>query len=203
MKIKIIALLLAVLMLTGCGQTPDTESTATTNVTTETEVSSEPEASAETQETASEEPYIVTFDAPTLEGENITSDIFAESKLTMLNVWATYCNPCLNEMPDLAEIAVAYDPADFQMLGIISDVSVFSDADAVSVATDLVAQTGAAAYPHLLLNQSLYDTLVGGIDSVPTTFFVNQEGELLGYVIGAQAKETWEGIIDELLAQME
>lgn len=191
MKLKIFALLLTGLLLTGCGQDLATES----NVTTD--------AASETQETTNEEPYIVTFDAPTLDGETITSDCFAESKLTMLNVWATYCNPCLNEMPDLGEIATAYDSADFQMIGIVSDVSVFSEEAAIAEATDLVAQTGAATYPHLLLNESLYQNLVGGIDSVPTTFFVNQKGELLGYMIGAQAKETWEGIIDELLAEME
>lgn len=203
MKIKIFALLLAGLMLTGCGQDRTVESNVTTETATETNVSTETDASAETQETAGEEPYIVTFNAPTLDGETITSDCFAESKLTMLNVWATYCNPCLSEMPDLAEIATAYDSADFQMLGIISDVSIYSEADALQEATDLVAQTGATTYPHLLLNESLYSNLVGAIDSVPTTFFVNQDSELLGYVVGAQSKETWEGIINDLLAKME
>lgn len=203
MKLKIFALLLAGLMLTGCSQNHTVESNVTMDTTTETVTSTTTDASAETQETASEEPYIVTFDAPTLDGETITSDCFAESKLTMLNVWATYCNPCLSEMPDLAEIATAYDSADFQLIGIVSDVSIYSEEDAITEATDLVTQTGATTYPHLLLSESLYQNLVGAIDSVPTTFFVNQEGELLGYVIGAQSKETWEGVINDLLAQME
>lgn len=203
MKIKIFALLLAGLLLTGCGQNHTVESNVTTDTITETEASTSTDASTETQETASEEPYIVTFDAPTLDGKTITSDCFADSKLTMLNVWATYCNPCLSEMPDLAEIATAYDSADFQMIGIISDVSIYSEEDAITEATDLVTQTGATTYPHLLLNESLYQNLVGGIDSVPTTFFVNQKGELLGYMVGAQTKETWEGIINDLLAEME
>ena len=188
MKIKIFVLLLAGLLLTGCGREQTTES----NFSTET-----------SKETASEEPYIVTFEATTLDGETITSDIFADSKLTMLNVWATYCNPCLNEMPDLAEVAVAYEVADFQLLGILSDVSVFSEAAALSEAKDLVTETGATTYPHLLLNESLYNNLVGAIDSVPTTFFVNQDGELLGYIVGAHDKETWESVINELLAEME
>ena len=141
MKLKIFALLLAVLMLTGCGQSHATESNVTMDTTSETVASIATDASAETQETASEEPYIVTFDAPTLEGETITSDCFAASKLTMINVWATYCNPCLSEMPDLGKIAVSYDSADFQMIGIVSDVSVYSEETAVTEASDLVVQT--------------------------------------------------------------
>jgi thiol-disulfide isomerase/thioredoxin len=139
----------------------------------------------------------------TIDGETITSDCFADSKLTMLNVWATYCNPCLREMPDLGELAVSYDSSDFQMLGAISDISVFSEADAIAAAVELIEKTGATTYPHLLLNESLYQNLIGGVDSVPTTFFINNQGELLGYVVGSQSKETWKGLIDELLAEMD
>lgn len=191
MKAKLIVLLLATLLFTGCSQLPSAET------------NSSEESSTNTEETTNEEPYIVTFEASTIEEETITSDIFADSKLTMLNVWATYCNPCLNEMPDLAEIALEYDSAEFQMLGIICDVSVFSDENALAEAMDLIEDTGATTYPHLLLNDSLYSSLVGAIDSVPTTFFINQKGEMLGYVVGSRNKESWENIINELLAEME
>ena len=45
--------------------------------------------------------------------------------------------------------------------------------------------------------------LVGASDSVPTTYFFNNKGELLGYLVGAQSKEVWKQIIDGLLAEME
>lgn len=150
-----------------------------------------------------EEPYILTFEATTTEGEALTSDIFAQSKLTMINVWATYCNPCLAEMPDLGEIATEYDTADFQMIGIISDVMAEGEEEDIDYAKELIVETGATTYPHLLLNESLYVNLVGAVSAVPTTFFVNQEGELLGYLTGAQAKITWTSLIDDLLAEME
>ena len=44
---------------------------------------------------------------------------------------------------------------------------------------------------------------MGGVSGVPTTFFFNNESELLGYVVGAQSKETWVAIIEDLLSQME
>ena len=127
MKLKIFALLLTGLLLTGCSQNQTEENNLPTNSSSE-QTSTQAQSS---EETGSKEPYIVTFEATTLDEETVTSDIFANSKLTMLNVWATYCNPCLNEMPDLAEIAVAYDSADFQMLGIVSDVSDSAEEEAL------------------------------------------------------------------------
>ena len=104
-------------------------------------------------------------------------------------------------MPDLGEIATAYDAADFQLIGIVSD-TVEGDEDMLTDAKAIIEETG-ANYPHLLLNEELYVNLVGASDSVPTTYFFNEKGELLGYLVGAQSKETWEEIIDGLLEEVE
>lgn len=198
-------------VLAGCGKAGDVslvENVATVADENDTVTESDDTTTATSDETTTteeaqaDEPYIISFEAITTDGETLTSDCFADSKLTMLNVWATYCNPCLNEMPDLGEIAAAYDTSEFQMIGIVSDVAEYSGEEDIATAKDLIVETE-ANYPHLLLSESLYYNLVGGIDAVPTTFFVNQDGELLGYVTGAQAKETWEGLIDDLLAQMQ
>lgn len=148
--------------------------------------------------------YILTFEASTVEGEAWNSDKLANAKLTMINIWATYCNPCLAEMPDLGELAGAYDEAEFQLVGIISDVMEGDAASNVEYAKELIAETR-AEYPHLLLNESLYVNLLGPgqVSAVPTTFFVNQDSEVLGYVMGSQSKEIWKSLIDQLLAEME
>lgn len=204
------AILLTMLSLTGCGQNDNAtsqieESEENDNATSQIEESEKNDnATSQTEESendvAVEETYTLTFEADTIDGEPLTSDCFAQSKLTMINVWATYCNPCLSEMPDLGEIAASYDTEEFQIIGIISDVSKESGQEDIENAKELIAQTE-ANYPHLLLNESLYSNLVGAIDSVPTTFFVNQKGEVLGYIIGANSKETWEEVINELLAE--
>lgn len=192
MKYRALLLLLLTLCLVGCGKTTDND----TNVTSETLTADSVETDANSTEP--QEPYVLTFTAPTIDGEEMSSDILSESKLTMINVWATYCNPCLKEMPDLGEIAASYDKADFQLIGIVSDVSDRSSDKEVQKAKDLIAQTQ-ANFPHLLLNESLYMNLVGAVDSVPTTFFLNDKGEVLGYLIGARDKESWVAIIEELL----
>lgn len=202
MKLRLVTMILLSTLLTGCAQNAETKievvegttvKASQTEDTTSTEEVSQSEAQAE-------ELYIVSFEANTIEGEVFSSDVFSQSRLTMINVWATYCNPCLSEMPDLGEIATEYDSAEFQMVGVISDVAEGAAEDDINNAKELIEQTG-ANYPHLLLSESLYMNLVGGINSVPTTFFVDQEGELLGYAMGAQSKEAWVSIIDNLLSK--
>lgn len=171
-----------------------------------TEPTAEPEStppekdtSSETEETA-EEKYFLTFEANTVEGESWNSDKFADSKLTMINVWGTYCNPCLSEMPDLGEIASEYDAAEFQLIGVICDVLEGDDEKNIELAKELIEDTK-AAYPHLLLNESLYMSFMGAVSAVPTTFFVRQDGSLIGYLTGAQSKDNWKTLIDQLLAE--
>jgi len=174
------------LFLTGCAKTTPSSDKAQVSDSRDTTSGEE------------EEPYVVSFTANTIDGKEFSSEQFSNSKVTMINVWATYCNPCLAEMPDLGDIAESYDKSVFQLVGVISDVAENSPQSDIDNAKALIAQTE-ADYPHLVLNQSLFDNLVGGVSSVPTTFFVNAKGEMLGYVVGANDEDTWEQIIDELL----
>lgn len=153
---------------------------------------------ADAADDASGDTASITFEAVDMDGNTVTSDIFSDSRLTMLNVWATYCGPCLNEMPDLGELAQEYDPEDFQLLGIVSDVMEVSDSDVISNAQKLISQTG-AAYPHLYFNVSLYNALLNDVMAVPTTFFFDQDGTLIDTVVGSRSKAEWKEYIDGLL----
>ena len=115
----------------------------------------------------------------------------------MVNVWATYCNPCLREMPGLGELAAEYDGSEFQIIGIVSDVREGEDQALVE---SLVQQTG-ANYPHLLLNDSINNAFMGSVSGVPTTFFFDGEGMYLGGVVGSAEKSEWEELIHGLLEE--
>jgi len=196
---KIWILFLMGILLNGCGKS-DNSIDQLSN--TAEDVVENAEESTQATQTDTEQPYIFTFsDAVMVNGEKMSSEVFEDSKLTMVNVWATFCGPCINEMPDLGEIADAYDKADFQLIGIVSD-AVEGDTDMLIEAQEIIEETS-ADYPHLLLNEELYVNLVGASDSVPTTYFFNQKGELLGYLVGANEKEVWEEIIDGLLEELE
>ena len=116
----------------------------------------------------------------------------------MVNVWATYCNPCLREMPGLGELAEEYDSEEFQILGIISDIPEGTEPKTMELVEELIEKTG-ADYPHLLLNKSLYDALLTDVAAVPTTFFIDENGTILDTVIGSMEKSAWEERVNALL----
>ncbi|MDE7429649.1 MAG: TlpA family protein disulfide reductase, partial [Lachnospiraceae bacterium] len=163
-KILFIGIVLAAL-LTGCGggNREDTaeggKAAGDSSVQAEAEISTEKdEEEALIQEEASGASQIV-FTCQDMDGNVVAETVFSEAKLTMINVWATYCNPCLSEMPGLGELAGEYEPGEFQIIGIISDVMEGADAEPISLAADLIEQTG-ADYTHLLLNESIYYALL-------------------------------------------
>lgn len=139
----------------------------------------------------------VVFEGYDINGNPVSSAIFSQSKLTMVNVWATYCNPCLREMPGLGELAGDYEPEEFQVVGIISDV-LEDDGEMSDLAAELIEQTG-ADYTHLLLNESIYYALLTDVTAVPTTFFVDENGVIADTLVGSMEKSAWEEKVNELL----
>lgn len=193
-KIWILAVLAGAVLLGGCtGNTSDNDK-KTESVSGKQESSGTNASSGKSDSL----PLPVTFEAADMEGNEVSSSIFSEAKLTMINVWATYCNPCLQEMPDLSELSGEYDSGEFQIIGVISDVQEGADQDTLDKASSLIEQTG-ADYPHLLLNESLYEAMLTEVTAVPTTFFFDSNGMVLDTLVGSRDKDEWKEIIDALL----
>lgn len=196
-KICIGFLVLSLVLLCGCGGNSGEPPAGTA---LETEPADAPREAPSSEEPSSEEedaPIYITFEGTDLEGNPVSQDVFSQSRLTMVNVWATYCNPCLNEMPGLGELAAEYDAEEFQLIGIVSDVREGADQTLVE---SLVQETG-ANYTHLLANDSIGQALLSGVSAVPTTFFFDQGGAYLGGVVGSAEKSDWEELIHELLEE--
>ncbi len=196
---KLLACILVAVMLCGCADGMGKKGTENEEGSIEAGGEAQKGEEQESVEEPPAEPLV--FEGQDMDGNAVTSDIFSQSKLTMINVWATYCNPCLREMPDLGELAGEYDTADFQLIGIVSDVQENGSEDKLEKAVSLVEKTG-ADYPHLLLNESLYSALVVNVSGVPTTFFVDENGVVLGAVVGSYEKSVWKEIIDGLLEEL-
>ena len=187
-------LLLLAVLLCGCSS-KSSQLPALTDPSTGTV--SEPPTQSASSSGEEPAPIYITFEGTDLEGNSVSQDVFLQSRPTMVNVWATYCNPCLNEMPGLGELSAEYDHSDFQIIGIVSDVREGEDQ---SLVESLIQQTG-ADYPHLLSNDSIDQALLAGVSSVPTTFFFDGEGAYLGGVVGAAEKSQWEELIHGLLEE--
>ena len=188
----LLSCILAVSLLCGCAGGTDAGESEEGAVRQDTESVSEQE-----EKDSSAGPD---FEGNDMEGNAVTSEIFSGSRLTMVNVWATYCSPCLNEMPELGELVREYDKEDFQLIGIVSNVPEGADEEKLELVEVLIEQTE-ADYPHLLLNESLNDGLLSGVSAVPTTFFIGQDGKILDTVVGARDKAAWKEIIDGILEE--
>lgn len=144
------------------------------------------------------------FLAEDIYGDTVTSDMFKNSEITVVNVWGTFCSPCIYEMPFLGELSRAYDKAEVQFMGIVSDaVDYFGtkDENAVTLAHELVKETK-ADYTHIVPSEAVLGFLYD-VSAVPTTFFIDSEGKVIGEpVVGARETEAWKEIIDNVLEEV-
>jgi len=141
---------------------------------------------------------IAPFETTDLSGSPVTNSIFAGKDLTVVNVWGTYCNPCIEEMPDLAAWSKEM-PENVQLIGIVCDLASLDDADTLETANAILEATGAGCYPSLVANETLMP-LLSSVVGVPTTFFVDGEGRMVGNpVVGANVPAC-RAFVEEYLA---
>jgi thiol-disulfide isomerase/thioredoxin len=145
------------------------------------------------------------FKAVDLSGKTVSDKIFKGKKLTMVNIWATFCRPCINEMPDLETLNKEYADKDFQIIGIVCDVSYSGEGynkELFNSALDVVDATG-VTYTNLLPSGSLDIIKLGEVYSVPETIFVDENGQVIGNsYIGSRSYEDWKAIVDDILETM-
>jgi len=134
-----------------------------------------------------------------INGKAYDNSLFDDYKLTMVNLWATYCGPCIGEMPDLGVLNEEYADQDVQVVGIVLDYT--SEIDLPNIES-IINDTG-ADYIHLLPNATMSNVLSNTF-SVPTTYFLNEKGEQVGEeYIGSRSKAEWAAIIDRLQEEVE
>ena len=194
MKKKVIVALMAAILavtavFTGCGS----------DVTRDEGKQEENEVIRnETPEESGEPEYVKfpEFATTTIMGEDTDYSIFAEADVTMINIWGTFCGPCINEMPDLAELNGEL-PEGCALVGIVTDVY---GEDNLDKAVEIVTQTG-VTYDNIIPDDALYQFLAANITGVPTTLYVDREGNILGGVVGARSKDDYKAILEELVKQ--
>jgi len=170
------------------------------------DASSQPSGSQSSSAAAEEKkPVLGDFTATDLEGNEVTQEIFSDKKLTMVNVWATFCDPCLRELPDLGELAQEYADQDFQIVGIVMDTLDRKgeiSADQVETARFIVEEAK-ADYTHLLPSDDLIESYLQYVTGVPTTFFVDSEGKQVGETQQRYwDRESWVSIIESALEEV-
>ncbi len=188
-KVLLIIISIMLIILTACGQKQPAEQNVVEPIPNQPETATG---------------ILSDFSAADISGAAIDESILSDYDLTMVNVWATFCSPCIREMPDLGELAEEYKEKGVQIVGLVSDV-LNSDRtinqEQVSTAQEIINKTK-ADYIHILPSNDLFG-LLSQISSVPTTFFVDKEGKQVGNAyLGSKSKSDWQAIIDRTLAEV-
>ena len=144
----------------------------------------------------------IEFSAKDIYNKNINSDVFDDAQVTMINIWGTFCGPCIKEMPDLSLLSKKYDEQKFQIIGIVIDAvnrKGLPDSKQMDAAKKIVKQTG-ADYIHIVPDSKLLNGILQNVFAVPTTIFVDKNGNQVGETYtGSRSLADWQKIVDSLI----
>lgn len=132
-----------------------------------------------------------------LDGTPVTENVFSGARVVMVNVWATFCGPCIGEMPELGRLAAEYAPEDLKIIGLVGDVYNRSN---LAQALSIIEETG-ANYLHLLPTEYSGPRFLESLEYFPSTWILDADGNLLTKepIIGANDYTGWKKIIDTYL----
>ena len=139
-----------------------------------------------------------------IDGKEFSSKDFANYDLTMVNVFATWCSPCVQEIPDLAEIQKEMKDKGVNIVGVVTDTvdQTGENLEALEKAK-LIRERSKAEYPFLLPDQSNFNGRLSGIQAFPETFFVDKKGQIVGETYsGSRNKKAWLEIIEKELSAL-
>ena len=132
------------------------------------------------------------FALQSLEGKTVHLTDF-RGKAVLLNFWATWCTPCRLEMPWFVELQKQYGPEGLEVLGVAMD-----DAGKDKIAQ--FAKEMGVNYPVLLGKESVGDEY-GGLEYLPTSFYIGRDGKVVARVFGLRSRSDIEDWIKQALSR--
>ncbi|MCR5089713.1 MAG: TlpA family protein disulfide reductase [Oscillospiraceae bacterium] len=137
---------------------------------------------------------VLDFETTDIDGKPVSAkELFASGRITMVNIWASWCGPCVRELPELEKINGRLQDLDCAVVGLLYDGM---DAETIKTAKKIMEESG-VTYTVILPPEDV-DSLFP-LEAFPTTYFVNSEGEIVGTpIVGAYVDE-YETTVTDLL----
>ena len=137
-----------------------------------------------------------------LEGNPVDSSVFAENKVTLVNVWNTGCTPCIQELGTLDKLNKEYEGKGAAIRGLYNNFSAEISAEEKTEIKEILDAEG-AEYPQWQMSQAMLDTdTFREWSFYPGTFLVDSEGNILEVVEGSRDYEGWKNVIENALKQV-
>ncbi len=137
----------------------------------------------------------ISFRTVTLENEEMSQDIFSDYDLTIVHVWGTYCSPCIAEMGDYGKLYRDL-PDNMNLVGIVCDV--YDGIDTNVKDAHKILDNADAEFTNLRVSDSVFD-LIDDLRYVPSSFFVDREGHMVGEKLDGANVETTKKKLSEYL----
>lgn len=146
-----------------------------------------------------------TFETTDVNGKTYTQEVFQDYDLTLVNVFATWCSPCVNEMPELEALRAEYEKKGIKLgvVGMVMDTKTTEGTDegAVERAQALI-KNGGLNFPLLMPDEGEMNGRLTGIQAYPETFFVDKDGNIVSEAyVGARSQEEWSEIVEQELGK--
>ena len=139
-----------------------------------------------------------------IHGKEFSSKDFANYDLTMVNVFATWCTACIQEIPDLVEVQKEMQAKGVNIVGIVTDTvdDTGENREALEKAK-LIQEKTKANYSFLMPDKTNFNGRLNGIQAFPETFFVDKNGQIVGETYsGSHNKKDWTAIIEKELSAL-
>ena len=142
------------------------------------------------------------FETKGVDGKDYTEKVFSDYDLTLVNIFTTWCSPCVNEIPELEKLYEEMKEKGVGVVGVVLD-TVGDDAkqneDTVKKAGVLKEKTK-ASYPFLVPDSTMMNGRLNGVSAFPETFFVDKEGNIVGETYsGSHSLDEWKEIVEKEL----
>ena len=142
------------------------------------------------------------FETKGIDGKDYTEKVFSDYDLTLVNIFTTWCSPCVNEIPELEKLYEEMKEKGVGVVGVVLD-TVGDDGkqdDATVKKAGVLQEKTKASYPFLIPDSTMMNGRLNGISAFPETFFVDKEGNIVGETYsGSHTLDEWKEIVEKEL----